>query len=33
MTVKRGGADREALYQLLTDGVGELGLEIGRAHV
>ncbi|MGY6252608.1 16S rRNA (guanine(527)-N(7))-methyltransferase RsmG [Paraburkholderia caledonica] len=28
MTVKRGGADREALYQLLTDGVGELGLEL-----
>jgi 16S rRNA (guanine527-N7)-methyltransferase len=28
MTVKRSGADREALYQLLTDGVGELGLQL-----
>ncbi|MGN8106844.1 16S rRNA (guanine(527)-N(7))-methyltransferase RsmG [Paraburkholderia sp. 22098] len=33
MTVKRGGADREALYQLLTDGVGELGLELSDTQL
>jgi len=33
MTVKRSGADREALYQLLTDGVGELGLELSDAQL
>ncbi|MFM0329314.1 16S rRNA (guanine(527)-N(7))-methyltransferase RsmG [Paraburkholderia strydomiana] len=33
MTVKRSGADREALYQLLTDGVGELELELGDAQL
>ncbi|CAH2900210.1 MAG: 16S rRNA (guanine(527)-N(7))-methyltransferase (EC [uncultured Paraburkholderia sp.] len=33
MTVKRSGADREALYQLLTDGVGELGLQLSDAQL
>jgi 16S rRNA (guanine527-N7)-methyltransferase len=33
MTVKSSGADREALYQLLTDGVGELGLELSDVRV
>ncbi|MGY6121754.1 16S rRNA (guanine(527)-N(7))-methyltransferase RsmG (plasmid) [Paraburkholderia strydomiana] len=33
MTVKRSGADREALYQLLTDGVGELGLQLSGAQL
>ncbi|MBT2791620.1 16S rRNA (guanine(527)-N(7))-methyltransferase RsmG [Paraburkholderia strydomiana] len=33
MTVKRSGADREALYQLLTDGVGELGLELSDVQL
>ncbi|TCG02207.1 16S rRNA (guanine(527)-N(7))-methyltransferase RsmG [Paraburkholderia strydomiana] len=33
MTVKRSGADREALYQLLTDGVGELELELSDAQL
>ncbi|MGY6163009.1 16S rRNA (guanine(527)-N(7))-methyltransferase RsmG [Paraburkholderia strydomiana] len=32
MTVKRSGADREALYQLLADGVGELGLQLSDAQ-
>lgn len=33
MTVKRSGADREALYQLLTDGVGEVGLELSDVQL
>ncbi|MFM0476089.1 16S rRNA (guanine(527)-N(7))-methyltransferase RsmG [Paraburkholderia strydomiana] len=33
MTVKRSGADREALYQLLADGVGELGLQLSDAQL
>ncbi|MFP3604463.1 16S rRNA (guanine(527)-N(7))-methyltransferase RsmG [Paraburkholderia sp. SIMBA_053] len=33
MTVKRRGGDREALYQLLTDGVGELGLQLSDAQL
>jgi len=33
MTVKRSEADREALYQLLTDGVGELGLELSDVQL
>ncbi|XUW88424.1 16S rRNA (guanine(527)-N(7))-methyltransferase RsmG [Burkholderia sp. M6-3] len=33
MTVKSSGADREALYQLLTDGVGELGLELSDVQL
>ena len=33
MTVKSSGADQEALYQLLTDGVGELGLELSDVRV
>lgn len=33
MTVKRSGADREALYQLLTDGVGELGLQLSDVQL
>ncbi|MFM0192351.1 16S rRNA (guanine(527)-N(7))-methyltransferase RsmG [Paraburkholderia strydomiana] len=33
MTVKRSGADREALCQLLADGVGELGLELSDVQL
>lgn len=33
MTVKRSGADRKALYQLLTDGAGELGLQLSDAQL
>ncbi|MGY6175647.1 16S rRNA (guanine(527)-N(7))-methyltransferase RsmG [Paraburkholderia strydomiana] len=33
MTVKRSGADREALYQLLTDGVGDLGLQLSDVQL
>lgn len=33
MTVKRSGADREALYQLLTDGAGEVGLELSDVQL
>jgi 16S rRNA (guanine527-N7)-methyltransferase len=33
MTVKSSGADREPLYQLLTDGVGELGLELSDVQL
>lgn len=33
MTVKRSGADRGALYQLLADGVGELGIELSGVQL